>query len=62
MKTEREMLNSGVISPMEYSRIPHMIVEADFFTNRPNPYRVDRIASEINDYLKYKRKNAEVES
>ena len=56
MMTEREMLYNGVITPSEYSRIPHMIVEDDFDTYRPSLYRVDRIAREIDEYLKYKRK------
>lgn len=55
MITEREMLYNGVITPSEYSRIPHIIVEDDFDTNRPSPYRIDRIAREIDGYLKYKR-------
>ena len=46
----------GGISPVEYSRIQHMIYFDDFNTNHPSSNRVDRIASEINEYLKYKDK------
>ena len=56
MKAVREMLHSG-ITPEEYSRIPHMIYLDDFNTNHPSPSRIDRIASEINEYLKYKNRN-----
>ena len=55
MKTKREILRSG-ISTSEYSRIPHMIYPGDFNTNHPVPNRIDRIAREIDEYLKYKRK------
>lgn len=56
MKNIEEILYSG-ITPAEYSRIPHMICLADFNTNHPNPNRINRIASEINEYLRYKNKN-----
>ena len=29
------------------------ISEADFNTNRPNPYRISAVASDINRYLRY---------
>ena len=45
------------INPYGYYHIPHIICLADFNTNHPNPNRIDRIASEINEYLKYDRKN-----
>ena len=59
MKTEQEMLHDGV-NPAEYSRIPHSVCLDDFNTNYPNSNRIDRIAGEINEYLKNKRKYAEV--
>lgn len=59
MKVVHEILHNGV-SPNEYSRIPHKICSDDFNTNYPNTNRIDRIASEINEYLKHKRKNTEV--
>lgn len=58
MKTIREVLCCG-ISPAEYSRIPHTICSADFNTNHPNPSRIDRIAGEINEYLRHKYENTE---
>ena len=60
MKIERDILHNRLVSPDEYSRIPHMICLADFDTNRPNPNRINRIATEINEYLKYKHKNIEI--
>ena len=45
-----------MVTPKELSNIPHVISEADFYTNRPNPNRISRIACEIDEYLKYKRK------
>ena len=59
MKTVQEILHNG-IKPDEYSRIPHKICLDDFNTNYPNTSRIDRIAGEINEYLKHKRKNTEV--
>ena len=56
MKVVQEMLHKG-ISPEEYSRIHHMIYLEDFNTNHPNTGRIDRIAREIEEYLKYKHKN-----
>lgn len=59
MKAEREILHSRV--PLaEYSRISHMIFLADFNTNYPSANRIDRIANEINEYLKYKNENAKI--
>lgn len=55
MKTIQEILRGGV-SAEEYSRIPHMIYLGDFNTNYPSPNRIDRIASEINDYLRHMSK------
>ena len=51
MKTVREKLYDD-----ESVCIPHVVYLSDFNTNYPNPNRIDRIASEINEYLKYKRK------
>lgn len=48
------------ISRGEYSRIYHMVCLADFDTSHPNPNRIDRIASEINEYLKYKNKKEDI--
>ena len=59
MKIIYKTLDNG-IAPSEYSRIPHTICLADFDTNHPNTNRIDRIASEINEYLKHKRKNADM--
>ena len=56
MEVTQEKLR-GAISPKEYSRIQHTICLDDFNTNYPNTKRIDRIAREINDYLKYKNKN-----
>ena len=47
----------GKIVYTESSRIPHMIYLADFNTNYPSSSRIDRIASEINEYLRYKNNN-----
>ena len=59
MKNTQETLHNG-IDPSEYARIPHMIYAADFNTNHPTSNHVDRIASEIDRYLKWKRKYMEV--
>ena len=48
--------NDIKVTPKELSNIPHVISEADFYTSRPNPNRISRIACEIDEYLKYKRK------
>ena len=56
MKAVQETLHIG-FTPDEYCRIPHMICLADFDTSHPNPNRIDRIAKEIDEYLKYKNKN-----
>lgn len=42
----------------EYSRIPHVICLADFNTSYPTSNRINRIASEINEYLRYKNRDA----
>ena len=60
MKIAQKILHGGLISPDEYSRIPHMVCLADFDTNHPAPNRIDRIASEINEYLRYKRKKTDM--
>ena len=57
MKVEKEMLNGG-IKPDEYSHISHVVCSADFNTNYPASNRINRIASEINEYLRYKNKRA----
>lgn len=51
------MLHDG-FDPDEYSRISHTICLADFNTNYPNPNRINRIASEINEYVKTKNRDA----
>lgn len=56
MEAIRETLCDG-FSPSEYSCIPHSVCLDDFNTNHPNPNRINRIASEINEYLKHKHKN-----
>lgn len=50
----------GVISPGEYSRISHVIYPEDFNTNYPASNRVERIAREIDEYIKWKQKNIEI--
>ena len=55
MKAIQETLRGGV-NPSEYSRIQHMIYFDDFNTNYPNSNRIDRIANEISEYLRYKDK------
>lgn len=50
------MLYVGV-NPNEYAQIPHVVCLADFNTSHPNPNRINRIASEINEYLKYKNRD-----
>ena len=59
MKVIEKILHSEITSS-EYSRIPHTIYEADFNTSYPSQSRINRIASEISEYLKYKRKNSDV--
>lgn len=56
MKFGKEKLYIEVIKPDEYCRISHIIAPSDFNTNYPNPDRVNRIAREIEEYLKYKKK------
>ena len=56
MKVSKEMLYVGV-NPNEYAQIPHVVCLADFNTSHPNPNRINRIASEINEYLKYKNRD-----
>ena len=56
MKDREKILHNNFIKPNEYPRILHTVVEADFNTNHPNPYRIDRIASEIQGYLKQRNK------
>ena len=58
MRTIQKTSNTGII-PSEYSRIPHMVYLTDFNTNHPQPNRIDRIASEIDEYLNWKRKRVE---
>ena len=55
MKITQKISHNG-ISPSECFRIPHMIYEADFNTNYPIPNRIDRIAREIDEYMRWKRK------
>ena len=55
MEGKRKIIHSG-ITPAEYCRIPHMIYATDFNTNHPSPNRIDRIAREINEYMKWKDK------
>ena len=57
MKVVQKMLHDG-FDPDEYSRISHTICLADFNTNYPNPNRINRIASEINEYVKTKNRDA----
>ena len=45
------------LEPEEYSRIyGGELSERDFDTSRPNPYNIDRTASNIRQYMKYKNK------
>ena len=57
MEKAQEKLR-GVINREEYPRIQHTICLDDFNTNYPNTNRINRIASEINEYLRRKNKNA----
>ena len=61
MKVINKNLYSG-ISRDEYSRICHTVCLADFDTSHPNPNRINRIASEINEYLNYKIKSSKKDS
>ena len=58
MKVMQKILRNG-FTPVDYSHIPHMICLSDFNTNYPSTNRIDRIAREINEYLKYCKKNNE---
>ena len=51
-----KFLSNIAVLPNEYSRIFHFVADADFNTNCPSPYRLERIANEVDRYLKYKRK------
>lgn len=59
MKDRKEFLDCGATC-VEYCRIPHVICSADFDTSRPVPNRINRIANEINEYLRWKRKSGGV--
>lgn len=56
MNERKGIMYSSYITPDEYPCILHMVTEADFDTDHPNPYRIERIALEIKGYLKQKRK------
>ena len=60
MELGKKKSHVRLIKPEEYHHISHVIVPSDFNTNYPNPDRIDRIAREIEEYLKYKEKYAEV--
>lgn len=60
MKNAQKISDSWV-STAKYSRVPHVICLADFDTNHPNQNRIDRIASEINEYVKHKSKYADIQ-
>lgn len=56
MKTKSEI---KIVRP-DYKKIREIskrmdcsVTEADFNTNRPNPYRIDYTASDIHRYLRY---------
>lgn len=56
MKTKNEV---KIIRP-DYKKIREIskrmdcsVTEADFNTNRPNPYRIDYTSSDIHRYLRY---------
>ena len=55
MKTVQKILSRG-IDRAECSSIPHTVCLADFDTSCPNTSRIDRIASEINEYMRNKNK------
>ena len=57
MEIMQKKLYNGV-APSEYNRVPHVLCLADFDTNHPNPNRIDRIAREVEEYLRRKRKSA----
>lgn len=52
--------NKITISQDEYSRLwCGELTEHDFSTSSPNPYRIEKIARGIDEYLKYKRNHIE---
>lgn len=53
---ESNTYKNSITTQDEFNRINCIVVANDFDTSRPNPYRIGRTASEINEYLKYKRK------
>ncbi len=55
METTKKLYKE--ISSEEYSRIPHVIYLDDFNTNYPASNRVERIAREIDEYIKWKQKH-----
>ena len=57
MENSTKMLYE-TITPSEYCRIHHVIYSADFNTNYPSSNYIDRIVQEINEYKKWKIKNA----
>lgn len=60
MKDRNKMWNNCVIGRGECCRIHNVITLSDFSTSYPNPNRINRIANELNEYLRYKYKNIEV--
>ena len=58
MKFVQEIL-SGNGFTTEVIPVPHKVYLDDFSTSHPNSSRVDRIANEVNEYLRYKKKHAE---
>ena len=59
MKTKRDILHSRT-TPVVNSQIPHVIHPADFNTSYPDPNHIDRIAREVDEYLNWKRKRANI--
>ena len=50
---------NGFVAPEEFLRTPHIILEGDFSTNYPSQSRINRVACEIDEYLRRKRKYME---
>ena len=55
-----KIVNEEKIMAPDYRRIRELshrtdctVTQADFNTSRPNPYRIEYIASDIHRYLKY---------
>lgn len=59
MKINKKNMCNGFVAPEEFLRTPHIILEGDFSTNYPSQSRINRVACEIDEYLRRKRKYME---